>query len=128
MGAQGGEQSIQMSAPEGNKKNELFCAYAALLLADCEAEVSEDNLNAAISAAGGSVPGYYTSLFAKVAGMNPVSELIEGASSVGAGAGGVAASGAAPTGGDAPKEEAKKESSSSDDAGGGAGGMFDDDY
>merc|ERR1712118_295431 len=111
-----GEQSIQMSAPEGNQKNELFCSYAALLLSDCGADVTEDNLNAAISAAGGLVPGCYTSLFAKVAAMTSVSELVEGASQPGSAAGG-----------DAPKEEAKKESSSSDDAGG-AGGMFEDDY
>merc|ERR1711977_396057 len=126
-GRRSGEQSIQMSAPEGNQKNELFCSYAALLLSDCGADVTEDNLNAAISAAGGSVPGCYTSLFAKVAAMTSVSELVEGASQPGSGGGGSGAAAAPAAGGDAPKEEAKKESSSSDDAGG-AGGMFEDDY
>eukprot|EP00657_Telonema_sp_P-1_P005762 TRINITY_DN233_c0_g1_i2.p2 TRINITY_DN233_c0_g1~~TRINITY_DN233_c0_g1_i2.p2 ORF type:complete len:117 (+),score=32.18 TRINITY_DN233_c0_g1_i2:135-485(+) len=116
-----------MSVPEGNKKNELFCSYAALLLSDCEADVSEENLNSVITAAGGSVPAHYASIFAKVAGMKSVASLVEGASSVSAGGPAAPSGGGGGDGGAAaPAAEAKKESSSSD--GGGGAGMFEDDY
>jgi len=70
-----------------------MCAYAALLLADSEVEVTADNLNSCISAAGGSVPGYYTALFEKVNGMTSFADLVENAGNVGGGGGG---GGAAP--------------------------------
>lgn len=117
-----------MSAPSANQKNELFCSYAALLLQDCGGELTADNMNAVISAAGGSVPAFYTSLYAKVAENTDFAELVKNASTPGSGGGGGGGSAAAPAaGGDAPKEAAKKESSSSSDGGGGAG-MFDEDY
>eukprot|EP00658_Telonema_sp_P-2_P021762 TRINITY_DN1867_c0_g1_i17.p1 TRINITY_DN1867_c0_g1~~TRINITY_DN1867_c0_g1_i17.p1 ORF type:complete len:116 (-),score=41.04 TRINITY_DN1867_c0_g1_i17:236-583(-) len=115
-----------MSAPEGSQVNELLCSYAALVLSDCEAEITEESLNAVISAAKGSVPAHFASIFAKVAGAKPVSELIAAASNVSAGPSSGAPAAGAPAG-DAPAaEEAKKESSSEDV--GGAGGMFEDDY
>merc|ERR1712110_1069035 len=110
------ESNIEMSAPTNT--NELFCSYAALLLADADQEVPEDSLNAVISAAGGAVPASYAAIFAKVAGMKPVNDLVEAASKVGGG--GDAGAAAA-----APVEEKKKSSSSSSDGGGGAG-MFDE--
>merc|ERR1712216_27795 len=109
------ESNIEMSAPTNT--NELFCSYAALLLADADQEVSEDSLNAVISAAGGAVPASYAAIFAKVAGMKPVNDLVEAASKVGGGGGGGGAGAAAA----APVEEKKKSSSSSSDGGGGAG-------
>merc|ERR1712080_197027 len=111
---------------EGNK-NELLCAFSALMLADGEQEVTADNINAAIKAAGGSVPAYYAQLFEKIHGLRPVSEIVADAGKVGSGA---PAAGAAPAaaaaGGDAAP--AKKESSSDDDdAGAPGGGLFGDD-
>merc|ERR1712167_565107 len=107
------ESNIEMSAPTNT--NELFCSYAALLLADADQEVSEDSLNAVISAAGGAVPASYAAIFAKVAGMKPVNDLVEAASKVGGGGGGGDAGAAAA----APVEEKKNSSSSSSDGGGG---------
>merc|ERR1711957_148234 len=60
----GRQQSIEMSAPTNT--NELFCSYAALLLSDCEQDVTEDGINAVVKAAGGSVPASYAAIFAKV--------------------------------------------------------------
>merc|ERR1712072_1405514 len=106
-------------------KNDQLCSYAALLLADAGKDVTADDMNTLIKAAGGDVPGYYTQIFEKVAGMRAVSEMVEDASKVG---GGAPAAGAAPAaGGDAgaAKKEEKKEES--DDDGGAdmqGGGLF----
>merc|ERR1711898_14215 len=92
---------------EGNK-NELLCAFSALMLADGEQEVSADNINAAIKAAGASVPTYYAQLFAKIHEIRPVNEVIESAGKVGSAAPGAAA--------------AKKKTTTEEDDGGMAGG------
>merc|ERR1711865_399626 len=113
----GKTQSIEMSAPTNT--NELFCSYAALLLSDAEADITEDSINAVVKAAGGSVPASYAAIFAKVAGMKPVAYLVEAASAVSSGGGGGG-------GGAAAAAEAKKKSSSSSDDGGGGGAMFDE--
>merc|ERR1711865_486892 len=111
----GKTQSIEMSAPTNT--NELFCSYAALLLSDCEQDVTEDGINAVVKAAGGSVPASYAAIFAKVAGIKSVSSLVELASAVGGGGGG----GAADAGAAAPAAAAEKKKSSSSDDGGGGG-------
>merc|ERR1712216_801435 len=102
---------------EGNK-NELLCAFSALMLADGEQEVSADNINAAIKAAGASVPTYYAQLFAKIHEIGPVNEVIESAGKVGSGA--PAAPGAAAAGSGAAA--AKKKTTTEEDDGGMAGG------
>merc|ERR1711957_919642 len=103
-----GKTAKEMSAPEGSQANELMCSYASLLLADCGAEVSADSMNAVISAAGGSVPASYSAIWAKVAGMKDLNELVEAASKAGGGA-------PAAAGGDAPAAAEKKKTSSSSD-------------
>merc|ERR1711907_367860 len=110
-----GSHSAEM---EGNK-NELLCAFSALMLADGEQEVTADNMNTAIKAAGGSVPAYYTQLFEKIAAIRPVTEIVENAGKVGSGA-------PAAAGGDAPAAK-KKSSSDDDDAAAPGGGLFGDD-
>merc|ERR1711869_150362 len=87
-------------------KNELLCAYSALLLSDGGKDVTADNINAVCKAAGASVPAYYAQLFEKVAAMRPVDEIVADAGKVGGGGGGA--------GGAAPAAAAKKESSSDD--------------
>merc|ERR1712205_82199 len=102
---------------EGNK-NELLCAFSALMLADGEQEVSADNINAAIKAAGASVPTYYAQLFAKIHEIRPVNEVIESAGKVGSGAPAAAAAG---PGAAAAK---KKTTTEEDDGGMAGGGLF----
>ncbi len=48
------------------EKDELLCAYAAMILKDSELEISEDNLNKLIKAAGGKIDSFFPSLFAKM--------------------------------------------------------------
>merc|ERR1712091_306840 len=96
-------------------KNELLCAYSALLLSDGGKDVTADNINAVCKAAGASVPAYYAQIFEKVNEMRPVSKIIKDAAKVG---------GSAPAaGGAAPKKE---ESEDDDDGGMAGGGLFDD--
>merc|ERR1712216_408394 len=102
---------------EGNK-DELLCAFSALMLADGEQEVSADNINAAIKAAGASVPTYYAQLFAKIHEIRPVNEVIESAGKVGSGAPAAAAAG---PGAAAAK---KKTTTEEDDGGMAGGGLF----
>merc|ERR1712070_605508 len=116
MGERGKQAIPEMSAPEGNQKNELLCAYAALLLSDCEQDITEESLNAVIGAASCSVPAHYAAIFAKVAGMKDLKELVDAASTVSAGPAGPAAAGPAAGAAEA-KEEEKKESSSEEDDG-----------
>merc|ERR1711918_324203 len=82
----------------GDNKNEMLCAYAAMILADAETDVTADNLNALIKAAGASVPAYYAAIYEKVNGMTSVTDLLENAGEVGGGGGAPAAAsgGAAP--------------------------------
>merc|ERR1711934_1321421 len=107
----GSREKTQMA----DMKNEEFCSYAALILADAGEEVTADKLNTLIKAAGGAVPAFYTQLFEKVAGMRAVSEMYKDAGKVGAGA---------PAAAGAPAGEAKKESSSSDGGDVAGGGLF----
>merc|ERR1711904_243750 len=109
-----GERELKME-----NKNELLCAYSALLLSDGGKDVTADNINAVCKAAGASVPAYYAQLFEKVNEMRPVSKIIKDAAKVG---GAPAAGGAA-----APAAAAKEESEDDDDDGGMAGGgLFDE--
>merc|ERR1711901_8148 len=89
-------------------KNEELCSYAALILADAGEDVTADNMNKLISAAGADVPSYYLQIFEKFDGMRSPKEMVEDAGKVGSGAPG----GAAPAAGSgsAPAAAAKKES------------------
>merc|ERR1712080_437358 len=88
-------------------KNELLCAYSALLLSDGGKDVTADNINVVCKAAGASVPAYYAQLFEKVNEMRPVSKILKNAARVGGAPAG--AGGAAPAaGGAAPAAAAKK--------------------
>merc|ERR1712080_140054 len=118
------------SEAEMENKNELPCAYSALLLSDGGKDVTADNINAVCKAAGASVPAYYAQLFEKVNEMRPVSKILKNAAKVGGAP--AAAGGAAPAaGGAAPAPAAKKESSEEEAPGMAGGGLFDeggDDY
>uniref|UniRef100_A0A7S4R0P2 60S acidic ribosomal protein P1 n=1 Tax=Alexandrium monilatum TaxID=311494 RepID=A0A7S4R0P2_9DINO len=89
------------------EKEELFCAYAAMILKDSELEISEDNINTLVKAAGGSVDGFFASLFAKVCRGKD----LDGMLTFGGGGGGVAvaAAGGGDAGAPAAKEEKKEE-------------------
>eukprot|EP00887_Chlorella_sp_A99_P003285 scaffold9.g3285.t1 len=89
-------------------KSELACVYAALILHDAEAELSADNINAVVKAAGIEVEPYWPGLFAKLLEKKGIEDFIL---NVGAGGGApaAAAGGAAPAAGGATAAEEKKE-------------------
>mmetsp|Transcript_40190 Transcript_40190/g.125257 ORF Transcript_40190/g.125257 Transcript_40190/m.125257 type:complete len:121 (-) Transcript_40190:111-473(-) len=101
------------------EKDELFCAYAAMILKDSELDISEDNINTLVKAAGGTVDSFFTSLFAKIV----KGKDLDGMLTFGGGGGGGAAVAAAGGGGDAgaaaaapeKKEEKVEEEEEEDD-------------
>eukprot|EP00747_Dinoflagellata_sp_TGD_P026400 gnl/TRDRNA2_/TRDRNA2_131907_c0_seq1.p2 gnl/TRDRNA2_/TRDRNA2_131907_c0~~gnl/TRDRNA2_/TRDRNA2_131907_c0_seq1.p2 ORF type:complete len:122 (+),score=59.57 gnl/TRDRNA2_/TRDRNA2_131907_c0_seq1:85-450(+) len=102
------------------EKDELFCTYAAMILADSELEIDEENIKKLIKAAGGKVDGFYSSLFAKmVAGKaEDIGKMCVVGGGGGGGGGGAAAPVAAAGGGDAgaaKKEEKKEEEEEEED-------------
>mmetsp|Transcript_42708 Transcript_42708/g.64580 ORF Transcript_42708/g.64580 Transcript_42708/m.64580 type:complete len:121 (+) Transcript_42708:114-476(+) len=92
------------------EKDELFCAYAAMILQDSSLEITEDNLNTLIKAAGGSIESFFPSLFAKMCKGKDIEGMLKfGGGGGGAPVAGGAAGGAAAGGGAAPaKAEEKK--------------------
>merc|ERR1712205_165610 len=120
--------SATLSTIKMDNKNEMLCAYAAMILADAETDVTADNLNAVIKAAGASVPAYYAATFEKVNGKTSVTDLLENAGKIGGGGGG---GGAAASSGAAPAAAAKKKTTTEEEEDmAPATGLFDggDDY
>ncbi|KAF8072798.1 60S acidic ribosomal protein P1 [Scenedesmus sp. PABB004] len=95
--------------------SELACVYASLILHDDGLEITGDNINTIVKAAGITVEPYWPALFAKLFAKKSVEDLI---CNVGAG-GGAPAAAAAPAaggaGGGAAPAEAKKEEPSEED-------------
>merc|ERR1719169_413977 len=89
------------------EKDELFCAYSAMILKDSELDITEDSINTLIKAAGGSIEPFFPALFAKMCKGKDLDGMLKfGGGGGGApAAGGAAAGGGGGGGGDAPKEE-----------------------
>eukprot|EP00931_Biecheleriopsis_adriatica_P072118 TRINITY_DN4615_c0_g1_i6.p1 TRINITY_DN4615_c0_g1~~TRINITY_DN4615_c0_g1_i6.p1 ORF type:complete len:121 (+),score=61.24 TRINITY_DN4615_c0_g1_i6:72-434(+) len=92
------------------EKDELFCAYAAMILKDSELEISEENLNTLIKAAGGSIESFFPSLFAKMCQGKDLDSMLKFGGGGGGGGGAVAAAGdaGAAAGAGAAQEEKKQ--------------------
>mmetsp|Transcript_84462 Transcript_84462/g.219821 ORF Transcript_84462/g.219821 Transcript_84462/m.219821 type:complete len:122 (+) Transcript_84462:147-512(+) len=101
---------IAAEVPQG-EKDELFCAYAAMILQDSALDISEENLNTLIKAAGGSIDAFFPALFAKMCGGKDIESMLKFG---GGGGGGVAVAGAgaadagAAAGGAAPAKKEEK--------------------
>lgn len=92
------------------EKDELLCSYAALILHSEKAEITPENINKLIAAAGGEVESYWPALFARALKNVSVSDLLKAGSAAPAAA--PAASGSASPSKKAagsPKAAAKKE-------------------
>eukprot|EP00448_Togula_jolla_P021717 CAMPEP_0170590742 /NCGR_PEP_ID=MMETSP0224-20130122/12030_1 /TAXON_ID=285029 /ORGANISM="Togula jolla, Strain CCCM 725" /LENGTH=120 /DNA_ID=CAMNT_0010914555 /DNA_START=65 /DNA_END=427 /DNA_ORIENTATION=+ len=91
------------------ERDELFCAYGAMILKDSGKDMSEENLKALIKAAGGSVEPFFTALFSKMVQDKDLEPFLKfgGGGGGGGGAAPAAAGGgnAAPAAGKAAKEE-----------------------
>ncbi|KNC46063.1 uncharacterized protein AMSG_00181 [Thecamonas trahens ATCC 50062] len=102
--------------------NELACTYATLILHDSGMEITGDNIQSVLDAAGVAVQPFWPNLFAKhVASLN-VGELIAGLASASPTAAPAAAAGDAPAAAEAAPEAAPEESDSESDMG---FGLFD---
>nr|ACU45095.1 60s acidic ribosomal protein p1 [Pfiesteria piscicida] len=87
------------------EKDELFCAYAARILKDSELDISEDNLNKLIKAAGGKIDSFFPALFAKMCQGKDLEAMLK----FGGGGGGVTAAAAPAAGGGGGGAAAAKE-------------------
>ncbi|CAK9011882.1 60S acidic ribosomal protein P1 (eL12'/ eL12'-P) [Durusdinium trenchii] len=90
------------------EKEELFCTYAAMILKDSELDISEDNINTLIKAAGGSTSSFFPALFAKLCAGKDLESMLKFGGG-GGGGGGVAAGGGGGGGGGAAPAEKKEE-------------------
>mmetsp|Transcript_45443 Transcript_45443/g.105412 ORF Transcript_45443/g.105412 Transcript_45443/m.105412 type:complete len:120 (+) Transcript_45443:64-423(+) len=91
-----------------HEKNELFCTYAAMILADSDLEVGEDNINTLVKASGGSVEAFWPPLFAKMLKGKDISGYLKFGGTGGGGAAVAAAPAAGGGGGGAAAKEEKK--------------------
>eukprot|EP00388_Colpodella_angusta_P001807 GDKJ01005441.1.p1 GENE.GDKJ01005441.1~~GDKJ01005441.1.p1 ORF type:complete len:114 (+),score=50.71 GDKJ01005441.1:56-397(+) len=101
--------AVPVSSLSVAESQELMVSYAALILADAEAEITADKLAKIVAAAGGKVESYLPALFARFLATAKMSDLL---ASVGSGAGAAApaaaaaaAPAAAAAAAPAPKEE-----------------------
>lgn len=77
------------------ERDELLCTYAALILHDEKIEITAENINKIITAAGAKVEAYWPALFAKALATAKVSDLLNSIGQPGAAAAPAAAVGAA---------------------------------
>ncbi|CAL5219839.1 g1754 [Coccomyxa viridis] len=108
--------------------SELACVYASLILHDDGLDITGDNIQTLVKAAGVSVEPYWPNLFAKLFEKRSIADLITnvgagGGGGVVAGGGGGGGGGGGAAGGDAvevkeeKKEEEKEEEEEDDDMG-----------
>ena len=115
--------SVDVSQLSKQEKDELVCAYAALLLHDGEIEITGDKLAKVIKASGNEVEAYWPTLFAKALKGQNIEDLI---SNIGSAAPVAATAVAAPVA--AAKAVEKKEEKKEEEADVDMGGLFGDDY
>jgi len=102
--------AVEVATLSQAEKDELLCSYAALILHDEQAEISPDNINKLVKAAGGEVESYWPMLFSRALKNVSVSDLLKAGGAAPAAA--PAASGSASPSKKAagsPKAAAKKE-------------------
>jgi len=99
------------------ERDELLCTYAALILHDEKIEITAENINKIISAAGAKVEAYWPALFARALGTTKISDLMNSVGTPGASAAPAAAAPAAASpkkGAAAAKKEEPKEEEDAD--------------
>jgi large subunit ribosomal protein LP1 len=102
--------SVEVSKLSQAERDELLCSYAALILHDEKADITADNINKLVKAAGGEVEAYWPTLFARALKSVQIGDLLKNASAAPAAAPAAGAGSASPKKGSAsPKKEAKKE-------------------
>ena len=87
------------------EKDELFCAYAGMILSDSGLDITEEHLNKLIKASGGKVESFFPALFAKICDGKDISKFLKFGGGGGGGGGGAPAA-AGGGGGDAGAADA----------------------
>jgi large subunit ribosomal protein LP1 len=103
--------SVEVSKLSQAEREELLCSYAALILHDEKADITADNINKLVKAAGGEVEPYWPTLFARALKSVQIGDLLKNASAAPAAAPAAAGAGSASPkkGAASPKKAAKKE-------------------
>eukprot|EP00440_Ansanella_granifera_P049775 gb/GFBE01053945.1/.p1 GENE.gb/GFBE01053945.1/~~gb/GFBE01053945.1/.p1 ORF type:complete len:121 (+),score=60.28 gb/GFBE01053945.1/:1-363(+) len=90
------------------EKDELFCAYSAMILKDSELDITEENINTLIKAAGGSIESFFPALFAKMCQAKDLDSMLKFGGGGGGAPAAAAAGGGGGGGGDAGAAKAEK--------------------
>ena len=100
--------AVEVSKLSQAEKDELLCSYAALILHDEQAEITADNINKLVKAAGAEVESYWPMLFSRALKNVSIADLLKAGA---APAAAPAAASASPSkkAAASPKAAAKKE-------------------
>eukprot|EP00406_Dinophysis_acuminata_P074281 CAMPEP_0179249832 /NCGR_PEP_ID=MMETSP0797-20121207/20851_1 /TAXON_ID=47934 /ORGANISM="Dinophysis acuminata, Strain DAEP01" /LENGTH=70 /DNA_ID=CAMNT_0020957541 /DNA_START=58 /DNA_END=267 /DNA_ORIENTATION=+ len=58
------------------EKDELLCVYSSMILHDSGLDITAENINTLVGAAGGKIDSFYPTLFAKALGKKDVAALL----------------------------------------------------
>ena len=114
--------SVEVANLSQAEKDELLCSYAALILHDEQAEITPENINKLVKAAGGEVESYWPMLFARALKNVSVSDLLKAGA---APAAAPAAGSASPSKKAAASPKASKKQEEDEDAGDMGFSLFD---
>ncbi|CDJ64936.1 60S acidic ribosomal protein P1, putative [Eimeria necatrix] len=113
--------AVPTSSLTDGQRQELLCTYASLILSDEGMEISAENIQKLVSAAGASVECYMPGLFARALKGHNITDLLAGAGTVAAAPAAAAAApaaaaepAAADKGGKAAKQEEPEEEEDAD--------------
>lgn len=101
--------SVEVAKLSQAEKEELLCSYAALILHDEKVDITADNINKLVTAAGGYVEPYWPTLFARALKTVQIGDLIKNAGSAPAAAPAAGAASPSKKAAGSPKAAAKKE-------------------
>ena len=101
--------SVEVAKLSQAEKDELLCSYAALILHDEKAEITADNINKLVKAAGGEVESYWPMLFARALQNVSVSDLLKAGSAPAAAPAAAGSASPSKKAAASPKAAAKKE-------------------
>jgi len=90
------------------EKDELLCAYSAMILKDSNLDITEENLNALIKASGSKIEPFFPSLFAKLCKGKDVESMLKFGGGGGTGPAPASAGNAGDAGAPAAAKEEKK--------------------
>ena len=101
--------SVEVAKLSQAEKDELLCSYAALILHDEQAEMSADNINKLVKAAGAEVESYWPMLFSRALKNVSISDLLKAGAAPAAAPAAAGSASPSKKAAASPKAAAKKE-------------------